>query len=144
MISQTAEYALRAVVFLAINSGGSYTTQQIALSTKVPFAYLSKVLQSLVRAGFLQSQRGLGGGFSLVVNPKGLSLLQIVDAVEPLQRIRTCPLGIEEHGSKLCALHKRIDEAAALIESVFADTTIAELLAHPTESLPLCQQPAAD
>ena len=63
MISQTAEYALRAVVFLSMNVDAAFTTQQIAVATKVPAAYLSKVMQSLVRAGLVRSQRGLGGGF---------------------------------------------------------------------------------
>lgn len=139
MISQTAEYALRAVVFLAMHSGGSYTAQQIAAATKVPVSYLSKVLQSLVRAKLLQSQRGLGGGFSLIVNPANLSILEVIDAVEPLQRIHTCPLGLAEHGANLCALHRRIDDACGMIEKAFSDTTIGELLERPTQSIPLCQ-----
>jgi Rrf2 family nitric oxide-sensitive transcriptional repressor len=44
MISQTAEYALRAIVYLAMNPGEAFTAQQISLSTKVPAPYLSKVL----------------------------------------------------------------------------------------------------
>jgi len=47
MISQTVEYALRAVVHLAAESPESRTTQQLAQVTQVPAAYLSKVLQSL-------------------------------------------------------------------------------------------------
>ncbi|MBS2004317.1 MAG: Rrf2 family transcriptional regulator [Cyanobacteria bacterium SZAS LIN-5] len=138
MISQTAEYALRAVVFLAMNPGGAYTTLEIASATKVPAAYLSKVLKSLVRAGLILSQRGLGGGFTLAKPPENLSILQVLNAVDPIQRIRTCPLGIEAHGTTLCALHKRLDDATASIEKAFGDTTIGDLLARPTKSVPLC------
>jgi Rrf2 family protein len=138
MISQTAEYALRAVVFLAMNVGAAYTTLQISTSTKVPSAYLSKVLQSLVRAGIVQSQRGLGGGFVLSKATGDVTILQVLDAVDPIKRIRTCPLGLEVHGANLCALHKRLDDATAVIEKAFRDTTIADLLARPTKSVPLC------
>lgn len=138
MISQTAEYALRAIVFLAMNTGAAYTTQQISGATKVPAAYLSKVLQSLVRAGLIQSQRGLGGGFILSKSAEDLTILEVLNAVDPLQRIRTCPLGIEAHGTILCALHKRLDDATAVIEKAFRDTTIGDLLARPTKSVPLC------
>lgn len=141
MISQTAEYALRAVVFLAMNPGNAFTTQQISLTTKVPPAYLSKVLQSLVRARLVQSQRGLGGGFVLTNLPEEINILQVLNAVDPIQRIRTCPLGLTAHGTNLCALHKKLDDATAIIEKTFADTTIAEILARPTASIPLCEFP---
>lgn len=139
MISQTAEYALRAIVYLSMNPGNAFTTQQISVATKVPAAYLSKVLQSLVRARLVQSQRGLGGGFVLTNKPEKINILEVLDAVDPIQRIRTCPLGLKAHGTNLCALHKKLDDATAIIEKTFADTTIAEILARPTASIPLCE-----
>lgn len=138
MITQTAEYALRAVVYLAMNSGTAFTTMQVSLAIKVPAAYLSKVLQSLVRAGLLQSQRGLGGGFVLAKPPEEISLLEVLDAVDPIQRIQTCPLGLKAHAADLCALHKSLDDATAIIQKTFADTTIANILARTTGSTPLC------
>lgn len=139
MISQTAEYALRAVVFLAMNSGNAFTTQQISLTTKVPAAYLSKVLQSLAKAQLVRAQRGLRGGFSLAKDPQEINILSVVNAVDPIERIRICPLGLDSHGITLCALHKRLDDATAVIEKTFADTTIAEILEQPTASIPLCE-----
>jgi Rrf2 family protein len=144
MISQTAEYALRAVVHLAMHAESSYTTQQISAATKVPAAYLSKVLQSLVRAHIVQSQRGIGGGFVLAKPADDISVLEVLNAVDPIRRIETCPLGLEAHGTVLCALHAKIDTAIAVIEKAFGETTIAELLARPTKSVPLCSGPCPD
>lgn len=138
MISQTAEYALRAIVYLAMNSGRAFTTQEISAATKVPTAYLSKVLQSLVRAKLVQSQRGIGGGFVLIPPPNQLTILQVLNAVDPIRRIETCPLGLEAHGTDLCALHRRLDDATAVVENAFRETTIGDLLAKPTRSIPLC------
>lgn len=138
MISQTAEYALRAVVFLAMNSLNAHTAQQISYATKVPTAYLSKVLQSLVKVGIIQSQRGLGGGFTLSRSADEITIFEVLEAVDPIQRIRTCPLGLESHGVNLCALHKRLDDASAVVEKAFQETTIGDLLARPTKSVPLC------
>ncbi len=137
MISQTGEYALRAVVYLAMHSERAFTTQQIAATTVVPSAYLSKVMKSLVRAGLVQSQRGWGGGFVLTKPADQINILEVLNAVDPIQRIKSCPLGLKAHGTVLCALHKRLDDATAVIEKSFADTTIAELLARPTPSIPL-------
>ena len=140
MISQTVEYALRAVVFLA-DHGEPRTTQQIAESTKVPAPYLAKVMQSLNRAGLVHSQRGLHGGFTLAKTPAALTIWDVVQAVEPFQRIRTCPLELESHRTRLCPLHKRLDDALAMIERAFKETSVAEILAEPTTSKPLCPFP---
>jgi Rrf2 family transcriptional regulator, nitric oxide-sensitive transcriptional repressor len=140
MISQTAEYALRAIVFLA-DQGEARTTQEIAAKTLVPPSYLSKVMQSLSRAGVVRSQRGLHGGFTMAKAPDELSVWDVIDAVDPIQRIRTCPLDLKEHGAKLCPLHRRLDDALALVENAFRESTVGDLLREPTMSKPLCDFP---
>lgn len=141
MFSQTVEYALRAVVFLAERSPDAGTTDEISLATQVPKPYLSKVLQNLGRNGIVRSQRGIGGGVTLVKSPQDLTILEVVNAVEPLQRIAVCPLGLKSHGKNLCPLHKRMDDALAAMEASFRSTTLAELLDEPTSSHPLCDGP---
>lgn len=137
MLSQTAEYALRAVVALGSRQGGSMTTQQIASQTRVPAGYLSKVLQAMARAGLVEGQRGSGGGFVLARPPQDITVLDAINAVDPLQRIERCPLGRPDHEHRLCALHRRVDLGLAVMEQVFGQTTIDELLddADPVRSL---------
>ncbi|HMP50353.1 MAG TPA: Rrf2 family transcriptional regulator [Candidatus Melainabacteria bacterium] len=144
MISQTAEYALRAMVFLAMNQDNAQVTERIAAGTKVPASYLSKVLQSLSRVGLVRSQRGLGGGFCLAKTPEETTILEIINAVDPIRRIETCPLDLNSHGVVLCALHKRLDEAIASVEQAFEKTTLKEILAKPTKSVPLCDGASLD
>lgn len=141
MFSQTVEYALRAVVHLAAEAPAACTTEEIARRTRVPQAYLAKVLQNLVQAGVLRSQRGLGGGIALIKKPAELTILEVVNAVDPIRRIKECPLGLASHGVNLCPLHRRVDNALALVEKAFADTTLQEVLDEPTTSVPLCEFP---
>ena len=141
MISQTAEYALRAVAALAGNPDEPMVTQRLAEVTKVPAGYLSKVLQSLGRAGLVKSTRGVGGGFILARPSTEITIYDIVQAVDPLQRIRTCPLGLPAHGVRLCPLHKRLDDAMKQVEDAFRASNLAEILAEPTGSKPLCNFP---
>lgn len=141
MFSQTVEYALRAVAFLADHAPNACTTDAISVATKVPHAYLSKVLQNLRRSEIVKSQRGIGGGVMLVKSPDQLTILEVVNAVEPIQRIAVCPLGLKSHGKHLCPLHRRMDDALAGVEKSFRQTTLAELLAEPTSSHPLCDTP---
>jgi Rrf2 family nitric oxide-sensitive transcriptional repressor len=142
MISQTAEYALRAIAHLSIHLDKAQTAQQIAVGTKVSLPYLSKVLQSLGRAGLIHSQRGLHGGFTLLVRPEELSVYDVIQAVDPLQRIKSCPLGLKAHGVNLCPLHRRLDDALLLVEKSFRESTIGDLLSEPTTSKPLCPFPS--
>lgn len=144
MFSQTVEYALRAVAFLASQNPEGRTTDQIATATRVKKPYLAKVLQHLVRGGVVHSQRGVGGGMTLVKPPAELTILEVVNAVEPIDRIRECPLGLKAHGVRLCPLHKRLDDAMATVEAAFHGTTLAEVLAEPSASVPLCDFPPAE
>ena len=139
MISQTVEYALRAVTTIAQHDSQPCTAQKISKITKVPAPYLSKLMQGLVRAGLAKSQRGVHGGFVLSRSAEELTIWDVVQAVEPFQRIRECPLGISSHGTNLCPLHGRLDNAMAMVERSFRETTVAELLAQPGSVTPLCE-----
>ena len=128
MISVTIEYALRAMIYLAtLEPGVSVNSQQIAARTMVPQSYLSKILRHLVVAELVSSQRGPNGGFSLLGPAHRVSIFDIVSAVDPIQRVKRCPLGNPLHG-KLCRLQKRLDEAVGMIEREFKLTTLAELI----------------
>ena len=87
MISQTAEYSLRAMAYLADQMPQGYrSTIEVATATKVPTPYLSKVLKRLVDIGLLKGQRGPGGGFLLMRTPELITVWDVVDAVEPIKR----------------------------------------------------------
>jgi len=141
VISQTTEYALRAVVWLASQPDRPLTAQQIAEATRVPAGYLAKVLQGLSRAGLLRSQRGLGGGFTLARPSSELSVWEVVQAVDPIKRIKDCPLGIETHSHRLCALHQELDDAIARLEKHFSRCSIGSLIQTDSDVAPLCAVP---
>lgn len=140
MISQTAEYALRAIVFLA-DQLEPRTNAQIAEATQIPLGYLAKVMQGLSRARFVTAQRGLYGGFTLAHKADQLTVLSIVNSVDPVRRFHECPLGL--HGINLCPLHRSLDDAAKAVEATFGDTTIADLINVPKHRKPLCRFPVA-
>jgi Rrf2 family protein len=138
LITQTAEYALRAVVYLADQTEPK-TNTVIAEATFVPVGYLAKVMQNLVKSGLVNAQRGLHGGFMLAFAANEMTVLEVVNAVEPIRRFHECPLGL--HGINLCPLHRKLDDAAKLIEETFGDTTISDLINVPKNRKPLCAFP---
>ncbi len=141
MFSQTIEYALRAMVCLAAEPERPLANREIAAITKVPSAYLSKVLQTLGRHELVVAERGVRGGFRLARPADAITILEVVNAVDPIRRIATCPLGLKAHGKRLCPLHGKLDQALAQAEAAFASTTLAGVLAEPTTSVPLCEFP---
>ena len=138
MFSQTVEYALRAIVHLASQPDILQTTTQISKATQVPAPYLSKVLQTLARDGLVTVKRGMSGGFLLGKSPEKLTIYEVVQCVDPIRRIHTCPLELSSHSKRLCSLHKKMDGAMENIETVFRQTTLSELMNSPNPSVPLC------
>jgi DNA-binding IscR family transcriptional regulator len=84
---------------------------------------------------------GIGGGHSLRRPPEQISILDVVNAIDPLRRITRCPLNLSTHGKHLCPLHRRLDNALAAVQEVFEHTSIADVLAEPSRSTPLCEPP---
>ncbi len=140
MFSQTQEYSLRAVLYLAHHYGKEPVGHlKIAAETAVPTAYLSKVLQGLVKAEVLVSRRGASGGFQLARDPAKLTVLEVVNAVEPIQRINTCPLGLKTHGKQLCPMHARLDNAMKLFEEALGNSAITEVMYEEGRPTPLVE-----
>jgi Rrf2 family protein len=142
MFSQTVEYALRAMMYLASLDGTPVASERIAAHTRVPSGYLSKVMRDLVLARLVESFRGPGGGFVLAAKPDVISILDVVRAVDPIRRIDRCPLGNPDH-KELCPLHRRLDRALADIERSFRGTTLAEML-HGAGASGQCEAVAPD
>jgi Rrf2 family nitric oxide-sensitive transcriptional repressor len=144
VISQTSEYALRAVVYLATRQGGTHASaQEISESVQVSAGYLQKILRTLSRSGILISQRGAGGGFALAKVASAISVLDVICASDTqIPRIDRCPLGIKGH-TRLCPLHRLLDQELARTEQTFAATSVADLIEDDDGGIALCDRPAA-
>ena len=138
MLSKTAEYALRAVAAMGSRTGQAASADWLAEKTKVPRRYLHRVLQDLVAAGLVRSRSGPGGGYDLAVKPAAITILDVVNAVSPLERIRHCPLGLVSH-TELCPLHAELDRAYAATEAAFAAVTIEQVIHSASSFIPLCE-----
>lgn len=138
MLSQTSEYALRAMSCLAYAPDRLTSTVELAEVTKVPSNYLAKVLQSLAQAGLIMGRRGVGGGYKLNRPPEQITLLEVIGAINPVQRITACPLGLENHSGRLCPLHRRLDQAAEAMIEHFGSVTLKDIVSEPDAARPLC------
>ena len=138
MLTKTAEYALRATVWLGRSPENAEAADQLAKAIRVPRRYLHKVLQDLIKAGLVRSQSGPGGGYRLNRDPDAISILDVINAVGRIERINTCPLGLESHTS-LCPLHQELDKAYATMEAAFSRVTVAQVINRPSHITPLVE-----
>lgn len=132
MLSQTAEYALRAVVYLAErHPEGPIRVDDIAEALGVPRNYLSKILHSLVKDELCASTRGPHGGFQLSRPPTEISLVDVVGQFDPAlaSSERVCLLGRDTCSDEdPCAAHDRWGGVRQLVLEFFRETTVDNLV----------------
>lgn len=139
LLSQTAEHALRAVLYLARHRDkGLVPASEIARALGAPSNYLGKTLQRLAQEGVLRSARGPKGGFELLVTPEALSAFHIVDAVSAwVESSPTCLLG--DHpcdAGDPCEVHVRWTMLIEQILRPMEETSVADLLGGECEAAP--------
>lgn len=110
----------------------------LAAQTQVPRRYLTRVLQDLAASGLVRSRPGPGGGYELAKSISQVTILDVVNTVDPIQRIRSCPLGLKSH-TQLCPLHMELDKAYAATETAFAGVSIKDLIESTSSIVPLCE-----
>ena len=137
MLSQTSDYALRAVLVLARHYGRApVRTEQIAQATGAPRNYLSKTLYALVKAGLVTSARGPTGGFALAVAPDALTLAQVIDCFDEPRPQTRCLLGTAPcDPASPCAAHHAWTDIRAARRAPLTTTTVADLLRDATQPL---------
>lgn len=129
MLNQSADHALRAVLFLAQRADGSCSAEVVAEGIGVPRNYLGKVLHALARAGVVSSVRGPRGGFRLAVPPDRLTLEAVIGPFQQLPKRRVCLLGNRAcDPSHPCGVHQRWTGLVEPITAFFRETTIGLLL----------------
>lgn len=109
MISKSAIHALTALTLLAKLRKDEYAgAGAIAREIKAPQNYLGKLLQQLAGDDLVVSQKGYGGGFRLAKSAKKISLFDIVNKIDNLDRWGNCFLTNGECSDKEpCAVHDR-------------------------------------
>jgi Rrf2 family protein len=129
LFSRSAEYAVRAMTFLAQQPSGKLSgAREIAEAEKIPIPFLWKILQNLARHRLIRSFKGLRGGYELARPASAITLSAVVSATDGLDLSGGCVLGLETCGEEnACPLHdtwKRIrNEMSAMLEQ----NTLADL-----------------
>lgn len=129
-LNQSTEYAINGLAYLAKNSDNRCVfVSEIAQSQGASESYMGKIFQSLTKAGIVRSSRGLKGGFTLVKNPKEISLLDVIEAVEgPLAFSQCAIIGKGCPRFKTCKLRPILSEVQKKVELFLAQKTVKNIL----------------
>lgn len=128
MLSQTVEYALRAIAYVSRQSPRAVPISEVAKAISAPRPYLAKILGQLARSGLLASSRGRLGGFTLTSRTRRASLAEVASVFEPRTAPR-CLLGNGACGDNPdCTVHAKWGPIARVNTEFFGRTTIADLL----------------
>ena len=143
MLTQTAKYAIRALLHLAEQKGSGYCqTKDIAETIEVPANYLGKTLQKLAHARVLDSQKGLHGGFRIARAADKISLHEILVAIEAIPRDMNEESGHIGDGLP-SAVFAKFAELSAMYNQFLKGATLADLMEPSTAAqAPATQEPA--
>jgi Rrf2 family protein len=129
IISQTAEYAIRAMSAIAtLPRGIKIRATDLGAGTGIPAPYLSKILRRLVLAGLLDSQKGQGGGFSLSRPAAEIPFIDILNAMDAFPADGRCAFGWGNCDQLApCPLHGAWSRLSQNIRDWANDTNLAEV-----------------
>lgn len=128
-LTRKTEYAVRTLIELAARPEGEFVpTEEIARAKNIPEMYLSKTVQDLVRAGFVQTQRGCGGGVRLARPAESFTLVDVLVAIQGPLAINSCLLENSDCPNKpVCRVHQLLVRAQESLLDVLGSASFAEL-----------------
>ncbi len=129
LFSRQCEYALQAVMYLALKPEGERTSiKELTRKINIPYHFLAKILQDLTYKGLLISQKGPTGGFALAKPAKDITLFQIVEAIDGTDVTSKCVLGFPEcSGKNPCAVHEKWTGLRDEIHVMLVDKNITQM-----------------
>jgi Rrf2 family protein len=130
MFSKACEYAIRAVLYIAIKSvdGSRLGIKEIAKEIDSPEPFTAKILQTLSREGIISSAKGPNGGFYLDPNAKPIPLADIVTAIDKGDILHSCVLGLKACSDEFpCPIHSDIKAYKGRLREVMNKKTVQQL-----------------
>jgi Rrf2 family protein len=133
--SRPCQHAIRALVHLVLHQEEALcTVQEIAKAEDLPAPALAAVLQHLVRAGLVRSQKGPGGGFSLAWPPAELTLYDITEAVDTRRELSQCALGFAVCSEEVaCPVHDHLQDLRQQFMAYLQSVTVADMATTVTQ-----------
>ena len=139
-LSDAASIAIHSMIVLAINPDKVISNKEIASALNVSDDHLSKVLQRLHKAGFVESIRGPKGGFKLTNSPDRINLHMIYEAIEGEMSIHSCLFSSPVCNLKDCLFNNVFCKMRKDIKDYFENTKLSELVTNKKELIEVLEK----
>lgn len=129
ILSRTSEYALQALIYLAVQpEGASVLNRDVAKYLGVPAPYLTKILKEFVRHGLVTSQKGRGGGYAIHPGALETSIRTVVELTEGRDAFEGCLLGLKVcSDATACPVHHTWSPLKASLLAMLGRQTIGDM-----------------
>ena len=138
MFNKETEYALRGLVYIQMQNlnGKNPGVAEIAKEIDAPPFFTAKILQRLVRQGFIKSQKGKGGGFYFDKDNPNLPIKDLIVATEGGTLLSGCGFGLKHCDvNNQCILHEKYAPIRDAMNNLVSTETIQSLAKKYTKSL---------
>jgi Rrf2 family protein len=132
-ISKKIEYGILALQYITIHSDKIVSAKEISEQMGIPYEFLSKTLQQLMKKGIIQSHQGIKGGYVLSKKPSELTVKDIIEALEGRTTFLNCFVSNDGYNCDRalnCSIKNPMEKLQYKIMQVFGTTTIKEIAAN--------------
>ncbi len=130
LLSKACIYGVRASLYMALvyHKDSYISIRDMSQKLDISFHFLTKILQQITQAGLMHSYKGPNGGINLSKNPREITIIEIIDAIDGLDVFTECVIGLPGCGkNKPCPLHEKWAIARQELQDMFENTTLHEM-----------------
>ncbi len=129
LLKKNTDYAVRALIELAVCDSEYVSSRSIADSQGLPYQFLRSIMQKLIKAGLVESKEGIKGGLRLNKNPKRIKIVDVIRIFQGDIELSNCLFQKKLCNNRsTCVLRKEINRIEALVEKEFGKLTIKGLI----------------
>ena len=131
LMTRASEYAILSLIVLS-RADAPMDSDTLSKKLSIPKSFLAKILQAMAKSGILKSFKGVKGGFALIIEPKNVSMLQVLSCVEgKAPAVFDCSPAAENCPSEmahLCSLWPFLNKLQGKIDTLLAEMSLQDIL----------------
>lgn len=128
-LTKNTDYAVRSILGLAATNGEFISSKQLADTQKIPYQFLRRILQDLIKNGFIESKEGIGGGVRLLKKPSDIKIIDLIKIFQGEIELSECMFRHKIcENRNTCVLRVEIKRIEGMVNREFGELTIQKLL----------------
>ncbi|NTU68073.1 MAG: Rrf2 family transcriptional regulator [Chlorobiaceae bacterium] len=129
ILNKHTDYALRALIALGMNPGSRMSAKALSEGQVIPYQFLRRILQELIRSGLVNSKQGVGGGVALAVDPERINVRDVIEIFQGPVQVSECMFRKQLCSNRAnCVLRHEIMRIEQLVDDEFSRVSVGKLI----------------